>query len=178
MLSGFIFLFPGFASQSVLAGSMCETSNPWGDFASYVDEKLDQSKLQRTRWGVDIRQVSDAGVELKSIYSKNAKELFLPASTAKLFTATALVSQFGPNYRIETPYFATGKPPQIRQLRVQGGGDPTILEPQLLQLSQQLKSQGVQSIDTLVGDARAFAAPVIVPTWEWGRFANVRWCSD
>lgn len=111
--------------------------------------------------------MSASGPSPQRIYAKNATQLFLPASTAKLFTATALVNAFSPNYRIETPYFAVGQPPVLSQLRVQGAGDPSVLDPQLRQVAQQLKAQGVKTIKTIVGDSQAFKGPAIIASWEW-----------
>lgn len=144
------------------AGNFCEHS-----LEQRIAEIIDQPHLQRTRWGIDIQTVSAAGATISPQLTHNANQLFLPASTAKLFTATALVKAFEPTYQIETAYIGHGTAPNLQQLRVLGQGDPSILDPQLMQLAQDLKSQGIRRIETLVGEDEQFGSPWIVPSWEW-----------
>ena len=153
----FVTLFP--YPQS-LATNRCR---PIGDA---LEEILHQPHLQRTRWGINIQKMSATG-QWRSLYTRNAQQLFLPASTAKLFTTTVLAKVFAPTYRIETPYFGQGTRSHLKQLRIVGQGDPSILSPQLTQLARDLKTQGVRRIDRLLGEDSSFRGPWIIPSWEW-----------
>src|SRR5437867_2981383 len=74
------------------------------------------------------------GIEIVSLktgaclYEKNAKQLFVPASCLKLFTAGAALSQLGPDFCFETKLLIDGEVTQgtLRgNLYLQGSGDPT-----------------------------------------------------
>lgn len=147
---------------SVGAQGFCEQS-----LGEKIEAIINQPPLHRTRWGIDIQHRAATDKTFVPLYRQNAPQLFLPASAAKLFTTTALVEVFEPSYRIETAYFGQGSAPKLKQLRIVGQGDPSILEPQLRQIAQDLKIQGIQSIETLVGEGSQFGEPQIIPSWEW-----------
>lgn len=44
----------------------------------------------------------------QTLYEKNADEMFMPASTTKLFSSSAVLAALGPDYRITTPVYAVG----------------------------------------------------------------------
>ena len=134
---------------------------------AWMEQHLAQPHLQRTRWGIDIRQYLPQTSKSRTIYQKNTSQLFLPASTAKLFSALTLSGQLDENYRLTTQFLAEGPAPKLKRVTVVGQGDPSILGPQLDQIVQRLKAQGISSIDFLTADSRAFAAPWIIPSWEW-----------
>jgi serine-type D-Ala-D-Ala carboxypeptidase/endopeptidase (penicillin-binding protein 4) len=99
-----------------------------------------------------------------------------PASTAKLLTAAAVLTQLGPNTRLETRAYAAGG-----QIYVVGGGDPTLTtraagpvplthgqlaEPARLgDLARQIKAAGVAEADAVVGDAGLFSGPSLAAGW-------------
>jgi len=56
-------------------------------------------------WGILVKDLESGEV----IYQLNMDKLFVPASTTKLFTLTAGLDTFGPDYRFQTPIYRTGK---------------------------------------------------------------------
>ncbi|TKJ45957.1 D-alanyl-D-alanine carboxypeptidase/D-alanyl-D-alanine-endopeptidase [Candidatus Aerophobetes bacterium Ae_b3b] len=56
-------------------------------------------------WGILVKDLESGEV----ISELNADKLFVPASTTKLFTMTAGLHTFGPDYRFQTPIYRRGK---------------------------------------------------------------------
>lgn len=75
------------------------------DLSSRIQEVLGRSEYKHSRWGILVVD-SDSG---KTIYQHNADELFAPASVTKLFTCSAALVTFGPDYRFRTPVYRRGE---------------------------------------------------------------------
>ena len=73
----------------------------------------------------------------------------------------------GANYRLDTPVYTVGQPPDLTSLRIQGKGDPSISTQELKNIVHQLQTLGVKKIEQLIVDDSYFAPPAINPTWEW-----------
>ncbi|MGL5939127.1 MAG: D-alanyl-D-alanine carboxypeptidase/D-alanyl-D-alanine endopeptidase [Waterburya sp.] len=132
--------------------------------ASFAIAKIiNHPKFKRSRWGIEI-QVLATG---ESLYSLNSEQFFTPASTVKLLTTAAVLSELGANYQITTPLYSVGKPPYLTSLRVKGQGDPTLSTKSLKTIVHQLQKQGIRRIEKLIVDDSYFAPPTINPTWEW-----------
>lgn len=56
-------------------------------------------------WGILVKDLESGEV----IYTLNMDKLFVPASTTKLFTLSAGLDIFGPDYRFQTPIYRKGK---------------------------------------------------------------------
>ena len=56
-------------------------------------------------WGILVKDLESGEV----IYQLNMDKLFVPASTTKLFTMSAGLDTFGPDYRFQTPIYRRGK---------------------------------------------------------------------
>jgi len=56
-------------------------------------------------WGILVKDLESGEV----ILELNADKLFVPASTTKLFTLSAGLDTFGPDYRFQTPLYRRGK---------------------------------------------------------------------
>ncbi|MBA2369850.1 MAG: D-alanyl-D-alanine carboxypeptidase/D-alanyl-D-alanine-endopeptidase [Candidatus Protochlamydia sp.] len=65
---------------------------------------MDQPKYAHASWGFYAKDSKTGNVLLD--YRSN--ELFLPASTTKLFSVAALLHAYGENYRFKTPVYAIG----------------------------------------------------------------------
>lgn len=77
-------------------------------------------------WGIQVIDVASG----RTLYSRNADRLFVPASNAKLFTLALALNRLGANYRFETRVLAAAAPDAggvVRGgLRFIGGGDPNL----------------------------------------------------
>ena len=160
--------------------------------AKKVDELLEQPEVARAFWGVQVVSL-DSG---KTLYSKNADKLFIPASNTKLFTTAATLGLIGPDYRFKTTIETTGVVDKYGRLSgdliIVGRGDPNLsgrtlpynlrterkMPPiQVLeQLADQIAARGVKVIDgDIVADDSFFAFERYGGGWavedtisEWG----------
>lgn len=172
-----LFLSPIHWAQLSRAGAtpLIFASNQSRDFCpqalpQVVQQILQAPHLQRTRWGILIKPLSHplkTGEKTKPFYDIHADQLFLPASTAKLFTTAAILTAFRPDYTFSTQLYGNGTPPKLESLRIKGQGDPTLTDSSLKMLALQLQQQGIREIETLIGDDRAFRGSGIIPSWEW-----------
>ena len=154
------------------AGSPRATANPGlAILTARIDAHLAQPAFADAAWGVKVVSL-DTG---KTLYTHNADKLFVPASTAKLYTAALALDALGPDYRIPTTLFATGKPGRDGELRgdlvLVGYGDPTLGFDTRVSwadtLAIALRKSGVRSVrGALIGDATWFAAPLYGSGWE------------
>ena len=88
---------------------------------------LDQPKFAAARWGVLIK--SGGGGQGKIVFERDADKAFMPASNMKLYTTSAALDAFGPNFKIKTSVYAT-KPVRAGRLSddliLYGRGDPNL----------------------------------------------------
>ena len=134
------------------------------ELAQDIETIIKRSQFQRSHWGITIQDLTTQA----NVYQLDAQKFFVPASTIKLLTTAAALDTLGADFRIATTIYATGELPNLRTLRVEGQGDPTITTENLANLVQQFKALGITSIDRLIVDDSYFATPLINPTWEWG----------
>lgn len=125
-------------------------------------------------WGIQIYDLATG----RTLYSRNAAHLFVPASNAKLFTAALALDRLGPDYRFQTRVLSTTPPDADGVIhgavRLVGGGDPNLsaravpyqppkqakpsasaTDPliQLEDLADQVAAHGVKRIEgSIVGD--------------------------
>ena len=132
------------------------------DLPTAIDKLVNRPKFARSRWGIEIQTL-----EGEALYSLNGDKFFTPASSVKLLTTAAVLSQLGTNYRLTTPIFTVGNPPNLTSLRIKGQGDPTISTQSLKNIVHQLQERGIKQIEKLIIDDSYFEPPTINPTWEW-----------
>ncbi len=122
---------------------------------------LDQSGTgKRVRFGVELGGISP--------YSRNGQEAFAPASTAKLFTAGAMLTRFGPDFRYPTTLRWTQTGNTAEGIELIGSGDPSWameefhegLRARLDEIARSLKTAGV---DRVTGELKVRAAD---PRWD------------
>lgn len=90
----------------------------------------------------------------KTVFSKNLKELFIPASTIKLVTSLAALEILGPEYRFSTQiYFNQTK----KTIYVKGSGDPFLVSEKIREITKAIASKGILEIQNIVLDDSAFA---------------------
>jgi serine-type D-Ala-D-Ala carboxypeptidase/endopeptidase (penicillin-binding protein 4) len=77
-------------------------------------------------WGIQIYDLATG----RTLYSRNATHLFVPASNTKLFTAALALDRLGPDYRFQTRVLSTNPPDADGVIhgavRLVGGGDPNL----------------------------------------------------
>ena len=99
------------------------------DLAARVAALLDDPALADAHWGVLIVDLETGD----TLFARNARRRFIPASNQKLFTTAAALAVLRPGYRYETTLYLDG---EVRgdtlhgDLVVRGAGDPTLGSPQ------------------------------------------------
>jgi PBP4 family serine-type D-alanyl-D-alanine carboxypeptidase len=103
--------------------------------SSAIAQIVDVPQYSRSFFGAAVYDLDRS----RMLYARNARRLFIPASTTKLMTEGAALGVLGPSFRFTTPVYRTG-PVQNGVLQgdlvLVASGDPNI-------------SQRVQSNDTL-----------------------------
>lgn len=161
-LSGWMNLAPVWAASTVAqtpASTSCSAQ-----LGATIDRIIQQPSLNRAHWGILVQSLRNPSLTL---YQRNADQLFLPASNAKLLTTAAALIGLTPQFQRQTPIFATGQPPTLQNLQVVGQGDPSLSDQQLETVAVALRAKGVQRINTLQGDDTLFQGNPIVPSWDW-----------
>jgi D-alanyl-D-alanine carboxypeptidase/D-alanyl-D-alanine-endopeptidase (penicillin-binding protein 4) len=74
------------------------------DLATRIAAVTDGPDYRHGRWGLLVVE-ADSG---RTIYERNADQMFAPASTTKLFSCSSALHALGPDYRFETPVFRRG----------------------------------------------------------------------
>ena len=114
----------GAAAAAVLA---LTAHLPAASLPQEITRLLDAAPAGRTAfWGIEIVDLASG----KTLYTRNADRLFVPASNAKLFTVAMALARLGPRLRFQTRVLADA-PPDAEGLlrgsvRLAGGGDPNL----------------------------------------------------
>jgi D-alanyl-D-alanine carboxypeptidase/D-alanyl-D-alanine-endopeptidase (penicillin-binding protein 4) len=175
-------LAPAFAQHSAPSTNKPATI---AELQTAIAALFDQPKFAAARWGARI--ITPDG---QVIFERDADKTFMPASNMKLYTTSAALDAFGPDFKIKTSVYAT-KPVRKGVLRgdliLYGRGDPNLsprfdtddpkryseLKPAdkitaIERLADQIKSRGVKTIaGDLIGDDSYFAGDLLGPGWEW-----------
>lgn len=118
------------------------------------------------------------GIVIKSmkhgdtIYMRNDKTLFVPASTLKIFTAEAALLYLGPEYKFPTRIVTDSKNMSNGKLYgniyLINSGDPTLTSYDLVDMLLSLKSQHIQEIiGNVYIDNTAYDQVSYGPGWLW-----------
>ena len=132
------------------------------DLPAAIDAIAQRPELTRARLGI---QVETLGGQL--VYSREGDRFFVPASTLKLLTTAAVLTQLGPHFTIRTSVQGVTDRMGVTTLQVMGGGDPSFDQADLTTLAAQLAQQGIRQVDTLYGDESALPGSAVNPNWEW-----------
>ncbi len=147
------------SSQSLASSPQSSASVCQGQLERGIDTIINRPQFKRFRWGISVKTLS----QREPIYSRDAEHYFIPASTIKLMTTAAALTQLPQNYRIRTSVYGD----QNGNLYVVGRGDPTLTTTQLEDLAQQLKNQGINQVNQLIADDHYFSGFSVHPNWEW-----------
>lgn len=85
----------------------------------------------------------------KVLFSHNRKKLFMPASTAKIITATTAFMVLGDNYRYNTSVYYDGEITDgviNGNIYLRGEGDPSFTASDMVNMISKLKKKGVTTI--------------------------------
>ena len=153
-----------------------------------LDALLDTPPLNRHLWGVAIADSTG-----RTIFTRNADRLFIPASNTKLLVTSAAAVLLPPDWTARTSLYATG--PVVNgvlqgHLVLYGRGDPTMARrcfsvdttlsgvcqadpfAPLRDLARRLAARGITAIaGDVVGDGSWFEPTMVHPAWETGDLA-------
>ena len=101
-----------------------------------------------------------------SLISKNASQLFVPASTTKLLTAYFALQHWGAEHQFKTDFFVRTEQGKTI-LWVKGYGDPFLVSEELRLIAEKLSvilaQRGLKQIDEIRLDASLFKAGLTLP---------------
>jgi D-alanyl-D-alanine carboxypeptidase/D-alanyl-D-alanine-endopeptidase (penicillin-binding protein 4) len=137
---------------------------------------MDEPRFAEAQWGVKVVSFDSN----QTLFERNADKLLKPASNAKLYTAALALDRLGPDYCIQTSFYASAKPDAAGvihgDLLVYGRGDPSFsarfndgdykkaLQPAL----DALLAAGVKKIDGgIIGDESFFRGAPFGSAWTW-----------
>jgi len=92
----------------------------------------------------------------QTIYARQPKQPFVPASIMKIITAQAALHILGPEYRFKTRFYKN----QHNDLFIQGTGDPFLISEEVAGIIDQFIMLGINEIRDIVLDDTAFYLPV------------------
>lgn len=142
--------------------------------ADRLSEILEKAPLQGAQTGVYVAKLGTG----RPVYQHNGHDLFIPASTMKIFTTAALLMRAGPDFRYTTRLYAQG-PVYSGALRgdlvVRGTGDPTVRSSScqgdqscLQTWAEAVAQTGIREIrGDLVADDSFFSGQDLGKGWSW-----------
>lgn len=121
-----------------------------------------------THIGIQIQSMNTG----KILYEKNANQLFVPASTLKLFTHIAALLFLGPDFQFKTRLLADQQKISENTLKddlyIQFSGDPSLTQNQLEALIHTLNTYKIKKITGHVYiDNTVFDQKYYAPGWMW-----------
>jgi D-alanyl-D-alanine carboxypeptidase/D-alanyl-D-alanine-endopeptidase (penicillin-binding protein 4) len=100
-----------------------------------------------------------AGPDGDILYSKNADQEMIPASTIKLLTSLASFHFLGKDYRFKTECYLDNQ----QNLVIKGFGDPLLISEVVDEIAASLASLSLPAINNLLVDDSHFSQPLIIP---------------
>ena len=94
----------------------------------------------------------------KILFSKNAGENLIPASTLKILTALFAMETLGPDFRFSTEFYQDA----ASNLIIKGYGDPLLISEVVKEIAETLKTK-ISTYADLVLDDSYFANPLAIP---------------
>src|SRR5207249_1803990 len=111
--------------------------------AAKLDEILGRPALAGVHVGVMVAEI-DSG---RTLYAKNERALYNPASNAKLFTTAAALALLGPEFRFRTALLGVKQGGEVQgDLVLRGSGDPSLVIEDLWKLATDLAGAGVRRV--------------------------------
>src|SRR5436190_14683958 len=161
--------------QAAAKATPAKTTNPADiSLGQAIDHILDSSELKQGRWGVMVASLKEGRV----VYSRNADQLFPPASNMKIYTPAVALDTLGGDYRWRTSLYAA-KGPDAQgvingDLVLYGRGAPDLVskvksdQPSLAKFADQLYAAGVRQVQgNIIGDESYFRGELFGTGWQW-----------
>jgi D-alanyl-D-alanine carboxypeptidase/D-alanyl-D-alanine-endopeptidase (penicillin-binding protein 4) len=141
--------------------------------AAKIAAIVDAGDYARATWGIDVRDLKTGAV----VYSRNAEDLFVPASNMKLIVSAAASHYLSPDFRYRTGLYAAGQVSNgilAGDLIVRGRGDPTISARYYPErttvfenMADSLRARGITRITgRIVADQTYFDDELVRSDWE------------
>jgi D-alanyl-D-alanine carboxypeptidase/D-alanyl-D-alanine-endopeptidase (penicillin-binding protein 4) len=90
--------------MSLLALTVATAQMSAQGLADRIEAVISGPDYKHARWGILVVE-RDSG---RTIYERNPDQLFIPASTTKLYSCATALCLLGPDYRFETPVYRRG----------------------------------------------------------------------
>ena len=147
----------GMLLRPLPAGALCLS-----DLSATIEAIANRPELRHARLGLQVETLTG-----ETILSREGDRFFVPASTLKLLTTAAVLTEFGSEYTLRTSVLSRHQDDGTTLLEVIGQGDPSFNQADLTALSRQLQEQGIRRVNGLYGNDHAFPGPTVNPNWEW-----------
>lgn len=95
--------------------------------------------------------------EQQVLHTKNAKQLYIPASTVKILTSLLALNHWGLDYRFKTDFFYDA---DSNGLWIKGYGDPFLTSEELDLIVSKISSMNISEIDTIGIDTSFFSKTI------------------
>lgn len=141
-----------------------------------IDLVLQDSVMQQTRAGIKVISLQSG----KTLYSRNSRQLFHPASNMKLLTTAAALKHLGTGFTFKTVLFADSGSVAEKQINgdiyLKGHGNPDLLVSDLEWMVEQLKRQHITEISgNLICDDRYLDDLYWGSGWMWDDVSSWYW---
>ena len=164
-VSGFLALFlmlvPG-----VLHAQPLDDSPSARNFRTKIDSLFSHRCSRGARAGVKIVSLTTK----KTLFEKNASQLFLPASNMKMLTTAAALRKLGPDFHFPTKVYGTSsvsKNTLKGDLFLKGFGDPFLVTERMWLLVNEIKNLPLDKIEgDLILDGSYFGGGLKVASWK------------
>lgn len=146
---------------ALLASAGCTssegTTSDKSPFETELSTITSSPRYTHASWGIIVVDPA-AG---RTLYERNAGEMYVPGSTTKLFSSTAVLEALGPDYRFVTPVYATAAPGGGGMvdwdLVLVASGDPSMG-------GRTLQNDTIEFTNSDHGDANALGGAILTTT--------------
>src|SRR3954471_7760583 len=87
------------------AATFVRAQAPTPSLATKIDEVIKQPDYKHARWGILVVDTKTG----ETLYAHEAEQLFIPASTTKLYSCAAALMALGADHRFKTPVRRRGE---------------------------------------------------------------------
>lgn len=151
-------------------------------FEMQLNQLLSQPEYRGASIGVHVVEMKSG----KTVFERNARSLFVPASVLKVVTSAAALEILGADYRFQTRLGYSGKIENGTlkgDLIIIGGGDPALgseyfkdhyFAPHFLEAwAKKIKTAGINRVEgNLVLNCSLYDSEKIPPSWIWEDIGN------